>query len=133
LATPTAIENEVLKLEQQYWDAMKKQDIATMQSLTADPCLVIGGQGASQIPRSQFAQMMQSEDYRLRSFKFDDKTANVRQIGNDVAVVAYKVHEEFERGGRPQQQDAYDTSVWVKKGGRWECAVHTETLATPVR
>ena len=128
----TTIEKEVLRLEQQYWDAMKQRDIPTMQSLTADPCFVVGAQGVSQISRNQFAQMMQKDDYRVRAFKFDEANANVRQIRDDVAVVAYKVHEEFERGGKAQKQDAFDSSVWVRKGDRWECAVHTETLAAPV-
>jgi hypothetical protein len=24
--------------------------------------------------------------------------------------------------------DAYDTSVWVRDGGGWKCALHTESL-----
>jgi ketosteroid isomerase-like protein len=121
----TATEQEVLTLEKRYWDAMQKRDIPTMESLTADPCLVVGAQGASQIRRSQFSQMMQSDDYRVRSYKFDEANASVRQLSPDVAVIAYKIHEEFERAGKPGAQDAYDSSVWIRQGGKWQCAAHT--------
>ena len=42
-------------------------------------------------------------------------------------LVAYTVHDELAVGGEPVKLDAADTSVWVKKGSHWECAMHTES------
>ena len=129
----TTVEQEVLELEKKYWDAMKKRDSATMESLTADPCLVVGAQGVSQINRAQFRQMMAADDYRVRDYRFDEANASVRKLTNDVFAVAYKVHEEFERNGKAEKLDAYPTSVWVRRGNTWECALHTETPAVAAR
>ena len=42
----------VLALEKKYWDALKSRDLPTMEALTADPCLLVGPQGASIIDRA---------------------------------------------------------------------------------
>jgi len=46
-----------------------------------------------------------------------------------VAVIAYKVREELVVDGKATTMEAFDSSVWVNRGGKWMCAMHTETLA----
>ena len=48
---------------------------------------------------------------------------------NDIAIVAYKVHEEMTLEDKPLSLDAADASVWIKRDGQWQCALHTESLA----
>ena len=31
--------------------------------------------------------------------------------------------------GKPTKLEALDSSVWVRRDGKWVCALHTETLA----
>jgi hypothetical protein len=50
-------------------------------------------------------------------------------IHDDVALVAYKVVEELIVEGKPVTLDAADSSVWVRRDGRWRCALHTESVA----
>jgi hypothetical protein len=33
--------------------------------------------------------------------------------------------------GKPVASDAADASVWIKRGGQWQCALHTESAAQP--
>ena len=70
----TATQSEVLALEKKYWDALKSRDLPTMEALTADPCLLVGPQGASIIDRKQFKEMMSSDEWRVRSFTIDERT-----------------------------------------------------------
>ena len=49
-------------------------------------------------------------------------------LGADPAVVAYTVREELTVDGQPVGFDAADTSTWVRRGDRWVCAAHTESL-----
>ena len=44
----------------------------------------------------------------------------------NVAIVAYKVHEDLIVEGKPVSLDATDSSTWVKRGGQWRCALHTD-------
>jgi hypothetical protein len=53
----------------------------------------------------------------------------VRLLGDDTAIVAYTVHEELTVDGKPVSIDAADTSTWVRRDGRWLCALHSESLA----
>lgn len=126
MATQT-IEAEVLELERRFWQALKDMDVETAASLTAEPCLVAGAQGASLIDRKAFREMMTSADYTLDRFELKDG-AQVRQLGDDVAVIGYEAHEELTVDGKPVAMDVVETSVWVRSDGHWLCAAHTEAI-----
>jgi hypothetical protein len=72
--------------------------------------------------------MMQSPRYTLHAFEIKDD-AKVRMLGDDVAIVAYKVHEELTVEGKLVALDASDASTWVRRNGNWVCALHTESVA----
>lgn len=123
----TKLENELLALETRFWDAVKTRDVATAVSLTAEPCIVAGSQGVSQIDRQGFTKMMAAESWTLHDFTIKD--VKVQRLSDDVAVIGYKVHENLTVEGKPVSLDAADTSTWVRKNGRWLCAMHAEALA----
>ena len=125
----TATQKRVLELERQYWDAMKAADYRTVEKLTADPCIVVGADGAAEVTKQQLREMLQTSDYRVKSYRINDADVHVREVGDEVAFVAYKIHEESERCGMPFTLDAFNSSVWMRKGGDWQCAMHTESLA----
>ena len=123
-----AIAKELMDLERTFWQAMKDQDIATMTSLTDFPCIVAGPQGVAKVDQKVMTSMMTDAPSTLRKFELG-RDVQVRQISDDVAVVAYKVHEDVEIDGKPVTLDAADMSLWVRRDGRWLCAVHTESLS----
>ena len=129
----TTVETEILELEKRYWDAMKAGDADAVQSLTADPCLVVGSQGANLIDAKQFRQMFESDDWKITSYELDERNAAIRPINNDTAVISYHVKEGVKMQGKPQTIEAYDTSVWAREGGKWRCVAHTESFAMPAR
>jgi uncharacterized protein (TIGR02246 family) len=122
------IEAEVLDLEKRYWQAIKDQDVDAAMRLTDDPCIVTGAQGIGLLDRKTLAQMMKATSYTLNSFVLKDG-AQVRLLGDDVAIVAYQVHEDLTVDGKPVTMDAADSSTWVRRDGRWLCALHTEAIA----
>ena len=121
------IENELLDLERQYWQALKDRDVAAALRLTHDPCIVAGAQGVASIGREQFESMMSSANYTLHDFELSDD-AQVRLLGDDVAVLAYQVKERLTVEGEPVTLEAADASTWVRRNGRWLCALHTEPI-----
>jgi hypothetical protein len=50
-------------------------------------------------------------------------------LADDVAIVAYKVTEDLTVQGKPVHLEAADSSTWVRRDGRWVCALHTEAIA----
>ena len=121
------VEQELLKLERQYWQAMKDGDVETALRLTDDPCIVVGPSGIMRVAKDELAKMMQSSAYTLDQFEVKSD-AEARSISEDVAVLAYKVHEELTVDGKTLSLDVADSSTWVRRGGQWVCAVHTETI-----
>ena len=118
----------LIELERQYWQAIKDRDAETAMKLSDDPCIVAGASGVATLPREALGGMLQSATYVLEEFHLDGE-AQVRMLAKDVALVAYKVHEKLVVDGQPVQFDAADASTWVKRDGRWVCALHTEALS----
>jgi hypothetical protein len=121
------IEQDLLKLERRYWQAIKERDIEGAMGLTDDPCIVAGASGVASVDHRAFSRIMDSAKYTLNSFEVKDD-AKVRMIGDDVAILAYNVHEDLTVDGKHVKMNAADSSVWVRRDGKWLCALHTESL-----
>src|SRR6185436_16366359 len=121
------IEQELMQLEQSFWQALKDGDAETAAKLTDDGCIITGAQGVASIDQKSMASLVNKATYRIEAFRFGEGV-KVQQLGDDVAVVAYPVHEELTVDGRRLSFDAADSSTWVRRNGGWRCALHTEAL-----
>ncbi len=120
-------DEELLALEHQYWQAIKDGDAALSARLSDDPCVVTGSQGVGRIDRATLEGMFASAAWKLTGFEITSPI--VQLLSDDVAVVAYRVHEDLLVDGQPLALDASDSSTWVRRNGEWACAVHTEAIA----
>lgn len=119
---------ELMQLERRFWQAMKDRDVEEAKKLTDFPCLVSGPQGIGALDEETFTKMMTNGSYRIDRFDLSDG-AQARMLGDDVAVLAYRVHEDLHVDGKPVSLDAAESSTWVKRDGKWVCAQHSEALA----
>jgi hypothetical protein len=119
--------DDLLELEREYWQAIKDKDPDAVIRLSDDICIVTGAQGVGKIDRDALARMIKGAPYTLNSFELGDG-AEVRLVTDEVVIIAYKVHEELTVDGKPVTLDAADSSVWVRRDGRWVCALHTESI-----
>lgn len=122
------VEKELLALEKAYWQALKERDVTTAVMLSDDPCIITGAQGVGKVDRQTMATMLRGARYTLDAFALSDDV-QVRFLRDDVAVIAYRVHEELTVGGKAVTLEAADSSTWVRRNGSWVCALHTEALA----
>jgi hypothetical protein len=124
----TRIETELLELERQFWQAIKDRDVDTVMRLTDDTCIIAGAQGVVPIYREGFRHMMQTAPYTLHRFElFDD--VQVRVLGDDAAILAYRIRQELTVDGEAITLEAADTSTWMRRNGNWVCVLHTEAIA----
>lgn len=121
------IETEIIGLEGEFWRSLQDRDVDAAVRLTNFPCLLTGHQGFSMIDRDSFKEMMKSATYTLDKFEIKEG-AKVRQISDNVAVIAYEVHEELTVDGKPVTFDASESSTWINQNGRWTCAAHNEAI-----
>jgi hypothetical protein len=126
----TTVEKELLDLERQYWQALQDEDFNAALRLTDEPCFLTGAQGVLSLDHRALMGMMKHGQgiAKLRAFDIDPDV-KLRMIGDDVAVLAYKVREDLIVDGKPLQLDAADASTWVRRDGRWVCVLHTESIA----
>ena len=124
---PQDIGQEIVDLEKRYWQALKDNDVDTAVSLSDFPVLLTGHQGVGRIDKDAFTSMMKNAPYSMNDFKMGDD-AQVRMLGDDIAIIAYTAHEELTVEGEPVTLDVSDSSTWVRRDGRWRCALHTEAI-----
>ncbi len=122
------LNEEMLGLERSYWNAVQRKDSATASKLSDEHCIVVGARGVGDIDRAQLANMLDQAKYELTHYAFDDKTIQVRKLTEDVAIVAYGVREDLVVDRKRQSVEAFDASVWVRRGNTWLCALHTESI-----
>jgi uncharacterized protein (TIGR02246 family) len=122
----TEVSQEIIELEHEYWRAMRDKDARAAQALTDDQCVLTGSSGVTPLDRAKFEQMLASDVWTLHEYVISD--ALVRQLSDDVAVIAYKVRERMTVEGKPLTLEAADASTWVRRDGRWLCALHTESI-----
>lgn len=126
--TTKTVEAELLELEKRYWQAIKDRDVDAAIRLTDEPCVVTGAQGMGVIDRKTMGAMLKTASYTLHRFEIKPG-ARVRLLRDDVAIIAYQVREELTVDGKPVALEAADSSAWVRRDGRWLCAMHTEAIA----
>jgi uncharacterized protein (TIGR02246 family) len=119
-------DKQIEELEKKFWQTMIDKDVDAALKLTADPCLVTGAQGASRIDAKSFAKMMEGGKWTLHGFTFSD--VKVEKLGDDAAIIVYKVKEDITVDGKRMNMEAADASTWVKQDGAWRCALHTESV-----
>lgn len=124
----TNIEHEIADLERRYWIAIKENDIETVLSLTDDPCIIVGSQGVARLDHRALGAMMGDARWKVDSFELGDDL-QVRMLGTETAITAYQVREQLTVEGKPVSLTAFDSSTWVRRNGRWVCALHTESPA----
>ena len=121
--------SELLANEKRFWDAMKAKDGRQAARMTDDGCIIVGAQGVSSVDAPTMEKLTAEGGWELEQYAFDEHNAKVRFIGDDIAIVAYKVNERVVIDGSSLPINANDASVWVKRDGEWRCALHTESLA----
>jgi len=125
--TQTAIDRELLTMENHYWQAIKDRDVNAALTMTDNPCIISGASGIGRIDHDSYVKIMEAATYELRGFKIEDG-AQVRQLTPDVAAISYKVREDLMVDNKPVVLQAADTSIWVNRAGKWLCSVHTESV-----
>jgi ketosteroid isomerase-like protein len=130
MAATTEVQSRtVMEVEQRFWNAMKEKDSASAGRLTDDRCIIVGAQGVSAITPEVMSKLTSEGKWELEQYAFDEKHRQVHFVSDDVAIVAYTVRERVTVDGETVPIEANDSSVWVRRGGQWRCALHTESLA----
>lgn len=118
--------SEIEQLETRFWQSMIDKDAKTAGTMIADISLVSGPMGTMRIDPAKYEKMTKEGQWTLEKFTFSD--VDVVFPADDVAIIAYQVHQTGTMKGERMDMKCADSSTWIRTDGTWKCALHTETI-----
>ena len=125
-AAPKGVEQQLIKMEHDWADAVVKRDMAVLERNLADDYLSIDFEGGLWTKASALAALKSGEDVVTSAIADDIK---VRVYGNAAVVTSrWTVKEQFK--GRDISGQYRVTDTFIKRAGRWQCvATHGSKIA----
>jgi len=121
-----SVEQELLKLEQDWSNADLKNDSAVLKRIFADDYLMTDSNG-NVWTKAQSLSLGESGEDIITSLSSDDW--KVRVYGNAAVVTGRSTLNETYKGKDYSPQLRW-TDTWVKLNGRWQCvAEHSSEIA----
>lgn len=118
-------QEEIMGLERKFWQSMADMDVDAAAALLDEQSTSASGQGIHYFDPAQYKAMALSGDARITAFELSGE--RVIFPLPDVAIASYKARQSFTMDGKNHDMVVYDTTTWVRKGGRWLASAHTET------
>ncbi len=121
-----SVEQELIKLENGWNDALVKHDWAFLEQILADNSLHTDSDGAVST-KAQVIAYFKSGEILITSAVADD--FKVRVYG-DAAVVSFRCTDKSQSKGKDTSSQGRITDTWVKLAGRWRCVAGHESRIT---
>jgi ketosteroid isomerase-like protein len=125
----TAMQQQILALEEQSRLAASKNDPSFLNQYARDDYFVIGPDG-SIMTKSQAVQAMISGDIHYRSLDFIN-APKVRIYGGNTAIVNGEASRMLTDFGQPVSGTFRFTRVWIKQDSGWKIAFFQVTPEEP--
>jgi hypothetical protein len=122
--------SEIERLERAFWQSLVDGDPGVASGMLTDTASMASSHGAFSFDPATYEKMASDPKHRVLDFSFSDFAVLFPR--DDVAVATYRAWQKYQREGEVIEEDVVDTSTWVRIGGEWKCAAHTESpAATP--
>lgn len=120
---------EIETLERAFWDSLIDNEPKVATGMLAEPSLMVSGHGAMTFDHAAYTKMAMDPRHKVLEYRISGM--EVLSPRDEVAIATYRVHQKLEMDGKPMDMDVVDSSTWVKIGGDWKCAAHTECPEAP--
>jgi hypothetical protein len=116
-------------LEKKFWQSLVEEDADTAIGLLTEPAFMVSSHGAFKFDHAGYRKMAEQGSMVVRSFELSDMDAAFPT--DDTAILTYTVKQVLSPRGESGEisEEMKDTSTWVRDGGAWRCAMHTESPA----
>jgi len=121
-----SMEQELLKLEQDWANANVKADVAFLDRILAEDCVFTDAEGVVWTKAQSLAHLKPG-GHVITSMVSDDM--KVRIYGDAAVVTGRNTTKETLNGKDTSGQERW-TDTWIKRNGRWRCvATHSSRIA----
>jgi ketosteroid isomerase-like protein len=114
------MQEQILKLEKEFSQAIVKNDAEAVGRFLADDWIIIDPDGGI-IDKARFLAVIRSGSLTHEMMESDD--IRVRLYGGETAVVTALTTTKREFSGQGFTTQERVTDVFVRQNGRWECAL----------
>jgi hypothetical protein len=125
-----AIEKTLIANERTVNDAFAKGNAAGFRSLVAADSWSIDPMGG----RMSTAEMLKGFDQMAKETKvtsWDITDSQVMWVDQNVAVHSYKWVGQGTYQGQPMPSPVWASTVWARRGGKWQAVFHQESTVAP--
>lgn len=122
-----AANDTLASLEHRFWRALVDEDIDAALGLLCEPAMLVSTHGAVQFDHATYRRMAEQGPLVVKDYRIHD--LQILMPSPDMAVMTYHVVQTLAVRGEGVEtvQRMTDSSTWVRQGGQWRCALHTET------
>ena len=114
-AAPAGLENQLVALEKQSWEAWKNRDGKFFESFLSDDHVEVGFGGVTN--KATVVGGVASPACVVSSYAVDH--FKLTMIDPATAALTYRAEQNTTCGGRPVPSPVWVTSVYAKRGKRW--------------
>ena len=116
-----SLESMLVAKEKQKWEALKTGQFGSLPEMFADDFLSVGYAPDGTVRMTTKAQQTVAGKQQLPPAEFTLSDFKVISANNDSAVVTYRAKGPI---------NLYATSVWAKRGGKWQTIFYQATMAS---
>jgi len=117
----------LIELENRFWKSMVDEDTDTALAMLNEPALMVSSHGAMKFDHAAYREMAEKGSMVLKAYQLSD--VDVVFPTDDTAILTYRVKQSMAPRGKSEgvTEEMADSSTWIRKGGQWQCVMHTET------
>lgn len=120
----SSAEQEILKLEKEWYDAFLGADIDTLNRIEADDFIVITREtpvpGGKKMQLAIIKGLNETAKKRMASMKRSLNQVKIRIYGDIIIVNGVQTQTSSNTTGEAQSWKSLYTGVWAKRDGRWQ-------------
>ncbi|MGA2038887.1 MAG: nuclear transport factor 2 family protein [Bryobacteraceae bacterium] len=117
------LREQIVAQERAGLDALKTGDLAAFAASTADEAVFVDAHG----PATKAEVIEHTAEFRLHEYTMAD--VRFVPLSADSGLIVYTLTESGTSHGKEFAARVHVSSVWLKRGGKWQCVFSQETAA----
>jgi hypothetical protein len=119
-----AAKEDILELEREFWATMAGGEHRKSAKLLTPMAAMAGSMGTHRFSPDEYVKMSEQSPFTIDDWSMSEE--DVIFPTPETAICMYRVNQTVTHDGKTEKMDMLDTSVWVRDGDSWKCAMHTE-------
>jgi uncharacterized protein DUF4440 len=121
-----SLQQQIVAKEREGLDALKTTNLELFGNLTADDAVFVDAQG----PASKAQVLKNVVGFTLTDYSMED--VRFVPLSAKSGLIEYKITEKGVSHGKEFAAQAYVSSIWAEREGKWLCLFSQETATRPV-